>query len=381
MKNLPLEGIRVVELGSSLAAPFAALILSQLGAEVFKVESPDGDVMRRWGAAEVGGTSAAFETFNRGKRSLSVDFNDPAAVDGLRKFIAAGAHAVLQNLRPGAVERFGLGAERLRADSPGLVYCNLGAFGEHGPLRELPGYDPLMQAFSGIIATTGERDRDPVRVGVSMIDMSTGMWGAIGILALLVRRMNTGTGGVVDGSLFESSLTWLSMNFGTLQVEGALPERGGLQGPLISPNGGFHTQDGIIMVVVGTDDQFVRMCGALGLDGLADDPRFATTNARVTNKADLRVAMETQLASATRAHWVARLNDANVPCAPLQDLKEAAAHAQTEAMGMVQTRPDGAFSVLGFPLRVDGARPPYEHRAPTLGEHNSVLASREDSDA
>lgn len=375
MQKLPLEGIRVVELGSSLAGPFAALILSQLGAEVFKVESPDGDAMRRWGAAEVGGTSAAFETFNRGKRSLAVDFNDPSAVAGLRHFIAAGTHAVLQNLRPGAVDRFGLGAERLRADNPALVYCNLGAFGEHGPLHDLPGYDPLMQAFSGIIATTGEPDRDPVRVGVSLIDMSTGMWGAIGILALLVRRMATGSGGVVDGSLFESSLTWLSMNFGTLQVEGALPERGGLHGPLVSPNGGFHTQDGIVMVVVGTDAQFARMCSALGLDGLADDPRFATNNDRVTNKVALRVAMETQLASATRAHWVARLHDANVPCAPLQDLKEAAAHAQTAAMGMVQTRPDGAFSVLGFPLRVDGTRPPYEHSAPSLGEHNSALAS------
>ena len=375
MQKLPLEGIRVVELGSSLAGPFAALILSQLGAEVFKVESPEGDAMRRWGAAEVGGTSASFETFNRGKRSLAVDFNDAAAVDGLRTFIGAGAHAVLQNLRPGAADRFGLGAKRLRADNPALVYCNLGAFGEQGPLRDLPGYDPLMQAFSGIIATTGELDRDPVRVGVSMIDMSTGMWGAVGILALLVRRMTTGVGGVVDGSLFESSLGWLSMNFGTLQVEGALPERGGLQGPLVSPNGGFHTKDGIVMVVAGTDAQFVRMCGALGLEGLANDPRFATNNDRVTNKVALRVAMEKQLASSSRAYWVSRLNDANVPCAPLQDLKEASEHPQTDAMGMVQTRPDGAFSVLGFPLRVDGMRPPYEHRAPTLGEHNSVLVS------
>jgi crotonobetainyl-CoA:carnitine CoA-transferase CaiB-like acyl-CoA transferase len=374
MNELPLQGVRVIELGSSIAGPFSALILSQLGAEVIKVEPPDGgDVMRRWGEPAVAGTSAAFETFNRGKRSVVVDFHDAEQVAKLRRFIDAGVDVVMQNLRPGAAERFGLGADTLCAANPQLIYCNLGAFGNRGPMAAQPGYDPLMQAFAGIIAVTGEAERDPARVGVSIIDLSTGMWGAIGILGLLLRRVRTGLGGVADGSLLESSLTWMSLNFGTLQVTGEAPKRSGLGGPLIAPNGGFQARDGIVMIVVGTDAQFARMCAALELSALKDDARFTHPGGRLQHKQALQELLEQSMRCQDRAYWVTRLNAANVPCAPIQDLREAVAHPQTQAMGMVQTGPSGDYAVLGFPLSFDGVRPAYAQRSPRLDEHGELL--------
>ncbi len=369
----PLDGVRVVELGSSLAGPFAALILAQLGAEVIKVEPPhDGDATRSWGAATVNGTTAAYETFNRGKKSVMVNYRDTDAVASLRRFVAAGTDVVMQNLRPGTATSFGLDAAMLRADNPDLIYCNLGAFGDRGPMRELPGYDPLMQAFGGIIDATGEADT-PSRVGVSLIDLSTGMWGAIGVLSLLFRRANGAGGGVVDGSLFESSLIWMSLNFGTLQSSGAVPGRGGLRGPLIAPNGGFNASDGIVMLVVGTNQQFCAMCEAIERPELANDPRFADNSTRRDNHDALDEAINAAIAHAPRAYWVERLNARNVPCAPIHTLSEAASHPQTEAVEMVQTHPETGFSVFGIPLRLDGVRPAYDQAAPALGADNALL--------
>ncbi|MEM7405202.1 MAG: CoA transferase [Pseudomonadota bacterium] len=374
MHIAPLAGIRVVELGSSIAGPFAALILAQLGAEVIKVEPPvGGDAMRTWGAPFVDGQTAAFETFNRGKKSVAVDFSDAGQMAALRRFIDAGADVVLQNLRPGVVDRFELDETTLRAANARLVYCNLGAFGRRGPLADSPGYDPLMQAFSGLIAGTGEADRDPVRVGAPIMDLSTGMWAAIGILGLLVRRAGTDVGGTVDTSLFESSLAWQSLNFATMQVTGAPPGRSGLTGPLIAPNGGFQACDGIVMIVVGTNAQFTRMCVALDVAGLAGDPRFASSNARYQHREALREVLDDAMRGESRAHWVERLNAANVPCAPLQDLAEVAGHPQTAAMGAVQQRPGTGFEVLGLPLGIDGERPAYAAPAPALGADSALL--------
>lgn len=371
--TLPLAGIRVVELGSSLAGPFAALILGRMGAEVFKVESPDGDAMRCWGTPRGADSSGPFEAFNRGKHSLVVDFNDADAITRLTNFIGAGVDVVLQNLRPGVADRFGLGATALTAQCDRLVYCNQWAFGDRGPLASQPGYDPLIQAFSGIIQATGEAERDPVRVGVSMIDLSTGMWGAMGILSLLVRRATTGQGGIVDTSLFESGLAFMGLHHATLVTDDKVPGRGGLTGPLLAPNGGFTARDGIIMVVVGTDAQFRRLCQAIDLPALVDDPRFGTTIERYANRDALTAALNDRLRSTDRAEWAARLSAVNIPNAPVQDLREAVNHEQTQAIGAVQTSPDNDFSVIGLPLRFDGERPAYGSAAPGLGEHSHLL--------
>jgi crotonobetainyl-CoA:carnitine CoA-transferase CaiB-like acyl-CoA transferase len=366
----PLAGFRVVEMGSSLAGPFAALILRQLGAEVFKVEAAGGDAMRSWGKPHVNNTSAGFETFNHGKRSIVVDLTNADEVAALVRFIEAGVDVVLQNLRPGVAERFGLGSAELTARCPELIYCNQWSFGDRGPMSPQPGYDPLMQAFAGIIDATGEADRSPARVGASIIDMSTGMWGAMGILALLVRRATGSGGGVVDASLLESGLAWMGLNFAALQADGTVPQRGGLQGPLISPNGGFTANDGIIMIVVGTDPQFARLSSLLDLPGLSEDERFATSNARFSNRTALTQELNAALSQKDRAHWASLLNEANIPNAPVQNLAEATEHEQTKALEIVQTNPNTKFSVIGLPLRFDGHRPGYDGRSPALGEHN-----------
>ena len=201
----PLEGITVVELGSSVAGPYCGKVLAELGAEVFKVENPaGGDTSRGWGPALDGGASMVFEAMNKGKRSVTVDLADPAELDRLRELIATRADVVFQNLRPGAAERYGVGPAVMLARNPRLVYCNLGAFGNAGPMRDLPGYDPLMQAFTGLASVTGEAGGPPVRVGAPVVDIGAGMWAVIGILAALRRRDAIGRGGVVDTSLFET---------------------------------------------------------------------------------------------------------------------------------------------------------------------------------
>lgn len=369
----PLDGITVVELGSSIAGPYAGKVLAELGAEVFKIEHPaGGDVARRWGPALAGDTSMMFEAANKGKRSVTVDFADPAALDRLRDLIATRADVVFQNLRPGAVERYGIGPAAMLARNTRLIYCNLGAFGRAGPLSELPGYDPLMQAFAGIASVTGEAGRPPVRVGAPVVDLGTGMWAVIGILAALARRHATGRGGVVDASLFETALGWMTVQIALYQGSGVLPERRGLAGPLVVPNGGFQASDGILVVTAGTDRQFRDFAAALDRPEWADDPRFATTADRIKHRDTLNGLIDAVIATGTRRQWAEALDRARVPNAPLQSLDEVLAHPQTAASGMLQASPDGALEVIGLPLQFDGTRPPFARRAPALGADNQL---------
>ena len=205
----PLSGIVVVELGHSVAAPCAGLVLGDVGADVIRVEKPAGDDARSWGPPFLDGVSAIFQSINRNKRSVLCELRDPAQRARLVEFIVAHADVVLQNLRPGQADEVGLGAAALTALKPSLVYCNVGAFGARGPLATRPGYDPLMQAFGGIMSVVGEEGRPPVRVGPSIVDQGTAMWGVIGILAALYRRRDTGKGSVVDVSLFETAAAWM----------------------------------------------------------------------------------------------------------------------------------------------------------------------------
>ena len=345
-------------------------ILGGLGAEVIKVEHPaTGDASRRWGPASVGGTTPIFETVNRGKKSIAVDFEDPREVERLKALIQKDIDVVVQNLRPGAAERYGLGAEELTRSSPALVYCNQSAYGRQGPLSDLPGYDPLMQAFAGIIEATGDPDGAPSRVGVSIIDIATGMWSAIGILGMLMRRTHTHGGGTVDTSLLETALAWMTLNFGTLQSTGTPPSRSGLHGPLISPNGGYRAADGLMMIVCGTDEQFARLCQVLDRLEITEDERFSTSNSRFEYRDALTHLLDEALGQQPRAYWSRRLDAVGVPCAPVQDVGEAVSHPQTGALGIIQDAPQASFQVIGLPVRLDGERPGYDRQSPSLGEH------------
>ena len=366
---LPLDGLIVLEMGSSVAGPFAGRIFGDLGATVWKVEAPRvGDAARGWGEGRIGGTGVTFQAFNREKRSIVVDFAVPDELALLRRLIAEKVDVVVQNLRPGVVEKFGLDAATLMADNPGLIYCNVGAFGPFGPLKGAPGYDPLIQAFTGISDATGEPDGEAVRVGVPLIDIGTGMWAAIGILTALHRRHATGRGCLVDTAMFETALVWQSLSFATYEGGGGWPRRMGLQGPLLVPNGGYDAADGKLLLTIGTPSQFERLCQVLERGDLLEDERFATNNARVANREAFDAAINETLRQRTRAEWSALLDAVDVPSAPNQSLGEVILHPQTAASGMLQKSPDGSFRLVATPLCFDGERPAFRRPAPDLGE-------------
>lgn len=372
--NLPFEGLTVVEMGTSVAGPFATKILAELGARVVKVENPDGgDPARFWYPKLPEGNSASFQSCNMGKLSVTVDMRDEGELAQLRSFIAAEVDVVLQNLRPGAVERFGLDAETLRQDNARLIYCNVGAFGAGGPLSHLPGYDPLMQAFSGLIDLTGEADRPPSRVGVSLVDIGTGMWSAIGIVSALYRRQATGEGAVVDTSLFETSVGWITLAAAELTVSGSAPTRNGLRGPMVAPNRGFQASDGIHVIVVATDGQFRRLCKVLNCEELLEDPRFTTGPDRLANEVALAKVVGDVIATDTRAVWAERLNAVDIPNAPVQTVEEVVVHAQTEALGLLRPSDDDSMQFVGLPMRLDGERPATGNHAPRLDEHRQQV--------
>jgi crotonobetainyl-CoA:carnitine CoA-transferase CaiB-like acyl-CoA transferase len=369
----PLDGTVVVELGQSVAAPFAGQVLADLGACVIKVERPSGDDARTWGPPFLDGAAATFQALNRGKRSVVCDLRDDEARAALTTLIERHADVVIQNLRPGQVTALGLDADTLRATKPSLVYCNLGAFGHTGPLADRPGYDPLMQAFGGIMSVTGEPGRDPVRVGPSIIDMGTGLWAVVGIVSALLRRDRTGVGGVVDVSLFETAATWMSVFAVQHLASGVVPEPLGSGQAGIVPYRSFRTADGNLVVAAGNDALFVRLCGALDRESWVRDARRIRREARVEHREELCGLIEPIMATRTTAAWSADLDAAGVPNAPVQTVAEMLAHEQTTALGIVRTLDGMSQPVIGSALSFDGERPFAASRPPGLGEATAEL--------
>ena len=371
----PLSGLTVVEIGHSVAAPYAGMILGELGAEVIKVENPKGgDACRGWGPPFSDGTATAFHAFNRAKRGITIDLGDPAEVDKLRALIRDRADVLIHNLKHGTLDRYGLSADELLAEKPDLVYCNLGAFGSTGPLRDRPGYDPMMQAYGGLMSLLGEDGRPPVRVGVSIIDIATGMWSVIGILAALQERQRTGRGGVVDTSLYETTIAWMPLPISAYLANGEIPTRHGSGIEQIVPYQAFETADGFMMVAAGNDNLFRRLCAAIDRPGLAEDPRFRTNSDRVVNRRTLIPILADIFAALPVAEWVGRLDAAGIPNSPIQTLDKVVTDAQTAALGIIQHWAGSpSLSLVGLPLSFDGARPPFAKPAPRLGEGNTEI--------
>jgi crotonobetainyl-CoA:carnitine CoA-transferase CaiB-like acyl-CoA transferase len=371
----PLSGLTVIEIGHSVAAPYAGMILGELGAEVIKVENPKGgDACRGWGPPFTEGTATAFHAFNRAKRGITIDLTDPAQVERLRELIHDRADVLIHNLKSGTLDRYGLSAAALTAEKPSLVYCNIGAFGATGPLRDRPGYDPMMQAYGGLMSLLGEDGRPPVRVTVSIIDMATAMWAVIGILAALQERRHTGRGGVVDTSLYETTLAWMTLPISAYLANGEVPKRYGSGVEQIVPYQAFVAADGHIMVAAGNDNLFRRLCTAIGRPGLAEDPRFRTNSDRVVNRGALIVILSDLFAAEPIAVWAARLDAAGIPNGPIQTVDQVVADAQTAALGIVQRL--GSLSLVGLPLSFGGARPPFAKLAPQLGENDPEIVDR-----
>ena len=372
----PLEGVRVLDLTSSLAGPYCTQILAALGADVVKVEHPGrGDEARAWGPPFAGGGRVMFFAANAGKRSLALDLSTRAGRDALLR-LAERSAVFVQSLRPGAAGRLGLGPAELRARNDRLIYCSIGAFGRHGPLADHPGYDPLMQAAGGIMSVTGEPGGARVRVGTSVIDLGTAVWTALAVLAALLE----GGGRVLDLSLYETTLALLPYQLTNYLATAEIAGREGSAFPLIAPYQVFCTRDGELMVVAGNDRLFRALCEVVGLPSLADDARFATNPLRVANRGQLIPLLEQRFEVERSAVWLERLREAGVPAAPVQDVGQVAESEQTQALGILQEL--AGFRTVGLPLSADGDRVGYGSPPPRLGEHSAeILAEAGYSDA
>ncbi len=375
----PLDGVRVLDLTSSVAGPYCTLILAALGADVVKVERPDGgDDTRGWGPPFWDGESAAFLAMNAGKRSLALDLKDP---DGLAVALklAAASDVVIQNLRPGQVERLGLGFEDVAAVSPRVIYCSIGAFGKNGPLSAEPGYDPLMQAAGGIMSVTGEEGRPPVRAGVSLIDQGTGMWAALAIVAALGAREDRPGPQLIDTSLYETAINWLPMQLAGYLASGRVPKRMGSGIAVIAPYEAFEADDGRwLMIAAGNDRLFRALCTAIDCPGLAEDPRFETNADRVTNRDALADLLAETVRARPAADWLARLRAAGVPAAPVQAIDELVDDPQTAALGLLEPVPHPTVEdlrLVGLPLSFGDSRLRHRGAPPRLGEHTDAVLS------
>jgi crotonobetainyl-CoA:carnitine CoA-transferase CaiB-like acyl-CoA transferase len=361
---LPLDGVRVVDVTSSLAGPYCTEILAALGADVVKVEHPGrGDEARAWGPPFWEDASVMFYAANLSKRSLALDIKRGREV--LLRLVER-ADVFLQSLRPGTAGRLGYGADELRALNPRLVYCDIGAFGRTGPLRERAGYDPLLQAFGGIMSVTGEPDRPGARVGTSVVDQGTGMWAALGILAALL----AGGGRTVDVSLFETAVALLPYQVTGYLGTGVVPGRHGTAFPLIAPYQVFHARDGDVMIAAANDGLFERMCEALGLRELAGDARFATNPDRLERRDELAALIQTRIGGVSCGELLARLADAGVPAAPVNDVGQVSEDEQTDALGLIQDTPR---PTVALPLSFDGVRALHRSPPPRLGEHTAEV--------
>ena len=376
--GLPLDGVRVIEVGQALAGPLAGVILADMGAEVIKIEKPDGgDDARIWGPpfGPDGETSLYFYSQNRNKRSVVLDLKKPEDVEALHK-LCETADILIQNLRPGVVDEIGIGPEAMLERHPRLVYCSIWAFGYQGPMRLNPGFDPLLQAYGGMMSLTGRPDDPPTFCGASINDKATGLFCTIGALAALRQRDRTGRGCLVDTSLFETSVFWVEGQVNQHLATGEVPKRHGTGAAVIVPYQVFETADRPICLAAGNDRLWARCAKVLGHPEWAEDDRFAKSRQRVKHRTILVPLIAEVLRGNTRAHWLAGLETVGVPCAPVNDIGEVAASEQFAAVDIVQTLPGSGVKVVGLPINFDRKRPWSASSAPKLGEHTEEILKR-----
>ena len=370
---LPLTGVKVVELANNIAGPYAGFILAMLGAEVLKIERPEsGDDARAWGPPFWKDTSATFHALNVNKQGATVDLKSLEQVAWLENYVE-GCDVFIHNLRPGVLDELGLGAKTLRARNPRLVYCSLSAFGPRGPMHKNGGYEPMVQAFSGLFSVNGYPDRPGVRIGTSVLDLGSAVWAALGCIAALLQREKTGEGCVVDASLYETALGLLTVHFARYQAGGQLPERhpsGSLAVVLFQA---IDTADKQVIVAAANDRLFAKLVKELGHPEWATDKRYKTNPDRFANKDELVAAVTDIMRRRPSAEWVERLQKAGVPCAPINDIAHLKTHPQTVALDMVQRAPDVDLDLMSLPLSFGGERPRIRKRAPRLGQHNEEL--------
>jgi formyl-CoA transferase len=375
MKNQPLHGLRVLDLSRVLAGPYCTMVLGDLGADVIKVEPPDGDETRAWGPPFAGGESAYYLCVNRNKRGMTVNLKTEEGRDIVRK-LAGRSDVLVENFRPGTLARFGLDYETLRSDFPGLVYCSISGFGQTGPLRDRPGYDFMIQAMGGLMSFTGEPDGEPMKVGVAVTDITAGLYAVIAILAALQARTVSGEGQYLDISLFDSQLGWLANVASNFLVSGNLPNRYGNAHANIVPYQSFRASDGYFALAVGNDKQFASLCNLIGRPELASDVRFATNTARVNHREELIPLLETVFPSRRADEWLSALEEAEIPCGPINTLDKVFAEPQVAAREMLiemEHPTTGTLPLVGSPLKFSQTPVTYHRPPPRLGEHTDEI--------
>ncbi|MCZ9310009.1 CoA transferase [Corynebacterium uberis] len=364
-----LSGVRVVDLSRVLAGPFCATILADLGAEVVKVETPWGDDSRQYGPY-VDGESSYYRLFNRSKLGLSLDLKDPADRDTCRALIDH-ADVVVENFRPGVMARLGLAPDELVARNPRLIITSISGFGQTGTMASAPAYDLVAQAMSGIMSVTGHPGGPPTRVGISIGDLIPGLYAAIATLAALRERDTSGRGQHIDLAMFDALVSLLE-SVGMRELHGdTTPQAVGNDHAMTVPFSTYGASDGQVVIAVTNETLFARLTHALGLEWMAQDPRFSTNDARVAHREDVRELFEEALAAYTVEEAVAMLSEHGVPASPVCDVRQALRGPLAQERGVVAVEPDG-FSTLASPLRLRGSCPP--RPAPRLGQHNGEVA-------
>ena len=370
-----LKGIRVVDLSRVLAGPFCGQLLADMGADVIKVESPAGDENRLWPPIMPSGQSSNYGSVNRGKRAMTLDMKSEGGQRILNQMIRR-ADVVTHSFLPDVADRLGLDYEKAKAANPRVVFCSISGYGEHGELRNKAGYDLMVQAFSGSMSTTGYEGTPPVRTGVSFIDMSTGISAYAAILTALFARERTGQGTWVRASLLETTIALLGYHAVGWMQAGIIPQKQGSGSASQAPYQAFPTSDGYVLVGAPNNAAWQRLCNALGDDGLATDPRFATNKSRFDNRESLIPLLEVQFKRLPAAHWVELLEASGVAVAPIHTLPQVMTHPQVLANHMVLQATNAAGAVehlVGTPFKVEGSGPPPSTASPTLGAHTDEI--------
>ena len=372
----PLAGVKVLDLTRVLAGPYCTMFLGDLGAEVVKIEQPEvGDDTRAWGPPFVGGESAYFLCINRNKKSVTLDLKSNQAV-GLLRRLAEGADVLVENFRPGTMERLGLGERELRAVNPRLIYASLSGFGADGPMKDWPGYDLIIQAWGGLMSVTGMPDGEPTKVGVAIVDIVAGLMLGKAILAALFARERTGAGQKLETSLLEAEVACLINAGSNYLVGGVVPGRWGNAHPSIVPYQSFKSRDGYLVIGVASEGIWRRLCQAIGMPGLADDPRFARNPQRVEHRGELIDILTEIFLQRDTAAWMTLLIDAGVPCAPVQTIDQVFHAPQVIAREMVVEIPHptaGTLRMAGLPVKFSGTPASIRLAPPLLGQHTAEV--------
>ncbi|MFN3766472.1 MAG: CaiB/BaiF CoA transferase family protein [Aliihoeflea sp.] len=382
MSQPPLKGVRVIELARILAGPWAGQVLADLGADVIKIENPNGgDDTRKWGPPFVMGhdgtnlSAAYYHSTNRGKRSVAIDFSTPEGAEQVRKLVAT-ADVMIENFKVGGLKKYGLDYESLKAINPRLVYCSITGFGQDGPYAPRAGYDFIIQGMSGMMSITGEPGREPQKAGVAISDIFTGLYSTIAIQAALRHAEATGEGQHIDMALLDTQVSVLGNQNLNYLVSGNPPKQMGNAHMNIAPYEVLPCKDGHFILAAGNDGQFQRFCKVVGLEHLATDPDFATNPARVVNRDRLRATMIETLASWTRADLLPKLDASAVPASPINNIAESFADPQTIARGMRMDLDDGYGNMLPSvraPMVMSATPCVYERPSPRLGEHTEEV--------